>query len=54
VNRRMSDIYNSMGVISVDAHGGIGAAHNSQNMCWAYMRPEMSAPTVSLTATIVK
>jgi len=54
VNRRMSDRYNSMGIISVDAHGGIGATHNSQNMCWAYVKAGMSAPTVSLTARIVK
>lgn len=54
VNRRMSMIYNSMGLISIDAHGRVGAAHNSPNMCWAYMKPGMNEPTVSLTAKIVK
>jgi beta-aspartyl-peptidase (threonine type) len=54
VNRRMSMIYNSMGLISIDAHGRAGAAHNSPNMCWAYMKPGMNEPTVSLTAKIVK
>lgn len=54
VNRRMPTIYNSMGIISVDIHGRAGAAHNSPNMCWAYMKPEMKAPAASLTAKIVK
>lgn len=54
VNQRITEAYNSMGIISVDVHGRVGAAHNSPNMCWAYMKPEMDAPTVSLTARIVK
>lgn len=54
VNQRIPNAYNSMGIISVDVHGRIGAAHNSPNMCWAYMKPEMDAPTASLTARIVK
>lgn len=54
VNRRMSMIYNSMGLISIDAHGRAGAAHNSPNMCWAYMKSGMNKPTVSMTAKIVK
>lgn len=54
VNQRIPNAYNSMGIISVDVQGRVGAAHNSPNMCWAYMKPEMDAPTASLTARIVK
>jgi beta-aspartyl-peptidase (threonine type) len=54
VNKRMPSTYNSMGIISVDVNGRVGAAHNSPNMCWACMRPEMNSPAVSLTAEIVK
>jgi beta-aspartyl-peptidase (threonine type) len=54
VNKRMPMAHNSMGIICVDAHGGIGAAHNSPNICWANMRPGMNEPAVSLTARIVK
>jgi beta-aspartyl-peptidase (threonine type) len=54
VNRRISATYNSMGLIAVDAHGRIGAAHNSPNLCWAYVTPNMHKPKTSLTAKIVK
>ena len=54
VNRKMPALYNHMGLISVDIHGGIGAAHNSPNLCWAYIKPEMQEPAASLTAKIVK
>ena len=54
VNRRIATGYNSMGVIAIDTYGRIGAAHNSPNMCWAYLNREMREPTVSLTAEIVK
>jgi beta-aspartyl-peptidase (threonine type) len=54
VNKRIATAYNSMGVISVDVHGCVGAAHNSPNMCWAHMTSEHKEPTVSLTAKIVK
>lgn len=54
VNTRMPNVYNHMGLISVDLHGRIGAAHNSPNMCWAYLTPEMREPVASLTAKIVK
>lgn len=54
VNRRMATSYNSMGAIAIDTYGRIGAAHNSPNMCWAYLNREMREPTVSLTAEIVK
>lgn len=54
VNERMPTGYNSMGLISIDTCGRIGAAHNSPNMCWAYLTPEMKQPVASLTAKIVK
>jgi len=54
VNGRISNTYNSMGLISVDVHGKIGAAHNSPNLCWAYITPETQKPVVSLSAKIVK
>jgi beta-aspartyl-peptidase (threonine type) len=54
VNTRISDSYNSMGLIAVDVHGRIGAAHNSPNLCWAYITPKNPEPSASLTAKIVK
>ncbi len=54
VNKRMPQGYNSMGLVAVDLHGRVGAAHNSPNMCWAYLAYGMSEPLVSLTAKIVK
>jgi len=54
VNTKIPVAYNHIGLISVDAHGRIGAAHNSPNMCWAYNTPEMREPVASLTAKIVK
>jgi len=54
VNRRIPDAYNSMGLIAVDAHGRIGAAHNSRNLCWTYITPETQEPIAHLTAKIVK
>jgi len=54
VNKRINDVYNSMGLIAVDIHGRIGAAHNSPNLCWAYLTPKKPEPTASLTAKIVK
>lgn len=54
VNNRLSAMYNSMGLIAIDMHGRVGAAHNSPNMCWAYITPETKEPVVSLTAKIVK
>ncbi len=53
VNRRMR-LKGSMGLIAIDMHGGIGAAHNSPHLCWAYMTSEMHEPLVALKAKIVK
>ncbi|MGQ9507442.1 MAG: isoaspartyl peptidase/L-asparaginase family protein [Candidatus Bathycorpusculaceae bacterium] len=54
VNKRLSSTYNSMGLIAIDTYGRIGAAHNSPNLCWAYITSEMKEPLASLTAKIVK
>ena len=54
VNRRIFNTYNSMGLIAVDIHGKVGAAHNSPNMCWAYVTPKTKDPVVSLTAKILR
>lgn len=54
VNERLPDMYNHMGLVAVDVHGRIGAAHNSPNLCWAYITPEKSEPVASLKARIVK
>lgn len=50
VNRRIRDMPNSMGLIAVDKDGGIGAAHNSKNICWAYMQAGMDTPFAALKA----
>ncbi len=49
VNKRLC-IKNSMGLIAVDAKGGIGAAHNTDNMCWAYMTSKTAKPKASMKA----
>ncbi|MDI6691442.1 MAG: isoaspartyl peptidase/L-asparaginase [Candidatus Bathyarchaeota archaeon] len=54
VNKRLSSTYNSMGLIAVDTYGRVGAAHNSPNLCWAYLTSDMKEPMVSLTAKIAK
>lgn len=50
INRRIRDTVNSMGLIAVDKEGGIGVAHNSKNICYAYMRADMNAPFAALEA----
>jgi beta-aspartyl-peptidase (threonine type) len=54
VNTKMPGPFNSMGLIAIDKQGQIGAAHNSPNMCWAYITNEMKKPAVSLTAKFTK
>jgi beta-aspartyl-peptidase (threonine type) len=49
VNKRLR-IKNSMGLIAVDARGGIGASHNTDNMCWAYMTSKTARPKASMKA----
>ncbi|MEM3536464.1 MAG: isoaspartyl peptidase/L-asparaginase [Candidatus Bathyarchaeia archaeon] len=54
VNKRIQNTYNHMGLIAIDTHGRVGAAHNSPNLCWAYITPENPEPVASLTAKLVK
>jgi len=55
VNRRLKDAAaNQIGLIAVDQKGGIGAAHNSPHLCWAFMTNQMKTPKAALTAKIVK
>lgn len=54
VNERITATYNSMGLIAVDVRGRIGAAHNSPNLCWAYVTPEKQEPAVYLMAKVVR
>jgi beta-aspartyl-peptidase (threonine type) len=54
VNTRLPSVYNAMGLIAIDMYGRMGVAHNSPNMCWAFITPEMQKPKASLTARIVK
>jgi beta-aspartyl-peptidase (threonine type) len=54
VNRRIPFGYNHMGLAAVDLQGRFGVAHNSPNMCWAYLTPGMEEPVSSLTGKIVK
>ncbi len=54
VNKRIPNGLDSMGLIAVDTFGRIGAAHNTPNMCWTYITPEMSEPVAALNAKIVK
>jgi len=49
VNRRLR-IKNSMGLIAVDTQGRIGAAHNTRNLCWAYVTPKTAKPKASMEA----
>jgi len=52
VNRRMQGRF--MGLITVDMLGRIGAAHNSPNLCWAYMTTKTVHPKAALKATIIR
>jgi len=52
VNRRIR-LKSSMGLIAVDTKGGIGAAHNTRNLCWAYMTPKTSQPRASMEAKYI-
>ena len=54
VNRRIKGVYNDMGLVAVDIHGGVGAAHSSPNLCWAYMNAESNGPVASLIAKLIK
>jgi len=52
VNQRIR-IESSMGLIAVDMKGRVGAAHNTINLCWAYMTPETNTPKASMEAKFI-
>jgi beta-aspartyl-peptidase (threonine type) len=54
VRKRLSGVYNEMGLLAFDVDGRIGAAHSSPNLCWAYMNMELEQPVASSTAKLVK
>ncbi|MDH7595530.1 MAG: isoaspartyl peptidase/L-asparaginase family protein [Candidatus Bathyarchaeia archaeon] len=54
VNRRIRDTFNHMGLIAVDKKGDVEVAHNSPNICHAYMRPGMDVPFAAMQAKIIK
>jgi beta-aspartyl-peptidase (threonine type) len=54
VNKRISGVYNDVGLVALDVHGRIGAAHSSPNLCWAYMTADRREPVVSLKAKVLK
>jgi beta-aspartyl-peptidase (threonine type) len=54
INRRIRNATNSMGLIAVDKKGGIGVAHNSRNICYAYMCLGMDTPFAALKAKRIK
>lgn len=54
VNRRLRNMTNSMGLIAVDRKGGIGVAHNSRNICYAYKRQGMETSFAALSAKRIK
>lgn len=54
VYKRLPKMYNEMGLLAVDMHGRIGAAHSSPNLTWAYMGMELEHSVASLTAKFEK
>jgi len=52
VNHRIK-LKSSMGLITVDVKGRVGAAHNTPNLCWAYMTSKMSQPKDDMKAKAV-
>jgi len=54
--RRVNDrirLKSSMGLIAVDTQGRIGVAHNTPNLCWAYMTSKMRQPKAAMQAKAV-
>jgi len=52
VNSRIR-LKSSMGLIAVDTQGRVGAAHNTPNLCWAYMTSKMRQPKANMQAKAV-
>jgi isoaspartyl peptidase/L-asparaginase-like protein (Ntn-hydrolase superfamily) len=53
ISKRLPKGYNEMGLLAVDQHGRIGAAHSTPNLTWAFMGMELAHPIASLTAKFV-
>ncbi len=54
IAERLPEAYNEMGLIAIDTHGRIGAAHSSPNLCWAFMDDSSREPKAAVTAKMVK
>jgi len=52
VNHRVR-LKSSMGLIAVDTQGRVGAAHNTPNLCWAYMTSKMRQPKADMQAKAI-
>jgi len=52
VNHKIT-LKSSMGLITVDAKGRVGAAHNTANLCWAYMTSDIRQPKAAMKARAV-
>jgi len=52
VNHRIA-LKSSMGLIAVDTQGRVGAAHNTPNLCWAYMASKMLKPKADMKAQTI-
>jgi beta-aspartyl-peptidase (threonine type) len=52
VNERIK-LKSSMGLIVVDMKGRIGAAHNTPNLCWAYMTSRLRQPKAAMEAMVL-
>jgi len=52
VNHRIR-LKSSMGLIAVDTQGRVGAAHNTLNLCWAYMTTKMRQPKADMQAKAI-
>lgn len=52
VNHRIR-LKSSMGLIAVDTQGRVGAAHNTPNLCWAYLTSKMRQPKADMQAKAV-
>jgi len=52
VNHRIG-LKSSMGLIALDTQGRVGAAHNTPNLCWAYITSKMRQPKADMQAKTV-
>jgi beta-aspartyl-peptidase (threonine type) len=52
VNKRIK-LKSSMGLVAVDMKGRIGAAHNTPNLCWAYMTSRLRQPKAAMQAKVL-